>query len=207
MATAFKRFGASGVASANTTQVAYTVPTGYKAIIKSFIISNSSAGNVNLIVRMANFEILFNYMMKPYDTIVVPVMDQLLIAGNTITFSANAANSISYYISGIEALITDPEYADVIRLGIGSLPSDDGGAIVNSSVKDRLIKGMILCNTNSADTRVYMNVSGKIILQGFMIKGYDTILVPTTDILIPATEGILGSGYGVHYYITGKESG
>ncbi|APO43353.1 hypothetical protein BS614_04305 [Paenibacillus xylanexedens] len=206
MAATFKRLGAGNVSAANSTLTAYTVPVSYKAIIKSFIISNGSAGNVNLIVRMGSVEILFNYIMKPYDTIVVPVMDQLLIAGNTITFYASAGNSISYYISGIEALTTDPEYIDVTRFGLGLVPSDLGN-IVTSSAKDRLVKGIILCNTNSADTRVYMNVSTRNILQGFMIKAYETILVPTTDLLIPATEVIAASGYGINYYITGKELG
>jgi hypothetical protein len=155
---------------------------------------------------MANIEILFNYIMKPNDTIIVPVMDQLLVAGNTITIYASAGNSISYYISGIDTLTSGPEYADVVRMGLGYFQSENS-TIVTSSTKNRLVKGVILCNTGSADLRVYMSIAGYSLLQGFMVKGYDTILVPTTDLLLPASTTISAYGYGMSYYITGKELG
>ena len=211
MATTFKRLGAGTITTANTQTTVYTVPTGSKTIIKSFIISNSSASNVTIIVRMSMLEIIYNYIIQPNDTIVIPVMDQCLDAiDGTITIYASAANSISYYISGIETLTTDPEYSDVSRLGYGALPTyPTFNFLFGSVIKDRLVKGIILCNTKSADTRVYMNVTtgsgGFNILSGFLIKSYDTIVVPTTDLLIPGSSTISGSGAGVNYFITGKE--
>ncbi|HBU81774.1 MAG TPA: hypothetical protein DEF35_09060 [Paenibacillus sp.] len=209
MATTFKRLFGGSVPTANSTVNLYTVPTNYKTIIKSFIISNGSASGINVIVRVANTEILFNYILKAKDTIVIPVMDQCLIAGNAITIYVSGAsntNVISCYISGIEALTTDPEYSGVARMGLGIIPSSSS-TIVSSWSKERIVKGIILCNTNSSDTEVTMEVGGVRILQGFSIKGYDTILIPTTDLLIPASEVITAAGYGINYYITGKELG
>ncbi|UPK45208.1 hypothetical protein [Paenibacillus pabuli] len=203
MATSFKRLGSGNIQTANSQTTVYTVPTGNKAIVKSFILSNGSASSVTVIVRFAALEILFNYIMKPYDTIVVPVMDQCLFPSHTITVYASSA-TVSYYISGIETLTGDPEYLDITRLGYGILPANSS-ALFSATSKDRLVKGIILCNTNSADTRVSMDVSGWKLLQGFLIKGYETILVPTADLLLESQSTILGSGSGVNYYITGKE--
>ncbi|UPK45905.1 hypothetical protein [Paenibacillus pabuli] len=205
MTVILKRF-AGNIVDQNNVVTAYTVPLNYKTIVKSFFISNGSASTVSVTVRFANNAIMYNYVMKPNDAIAVPVVDQLLIAGNTITISATAANSISYYISGLEALTTDPEYSDVLRFGIGTVPVSSG-VIASSSSKDRLVKGIVLCNTFSSDARISMEVFGLRILQAFTVKASDTILIPTIDLLIPASEYITASASsgGVHYYITGKE--
>jgi hypothetical protein len=207
VATTFKALSVGNVLNANTTTTVYTVPTDSKTIIKSFIITNSSASGVTVIVRLAGTEILFNYIIKPYDTIVVPAMDQCIdITNGTISIYASAGNSISYYISGIETLLTDTEYSDVSRLGHGVLPTyPTYNFLFGSTSKNRLVKGLILCNTNSTDARVYLSISGFSILPGFTIKSYDTIIVPTTDLLLPASQTISGSGAGVNYYITGKD--
>ncbi|WP_408893524.1 hypothetical protein [Paenibacillus taichungensis] len=208
MATLFKRLGANTIVTANSTVTAYTVPTNCKTIIKSFIISNGSAATALVTIRFAGTAIVYLYAMKPYDTIVIPVVDQLLISGNSITLDSNAGNSISYYISGIEATIYDPEYADVLRFGAGTIPVSSG-TIVASSSKDRIVKGIVICNTNSSDKTISMWISGFNILQAFTVKSLDTILVPTSDLLIPTTETITASANsgGVQYYITGKELG
>ncbi|MGX1832380.1 hypothetical protein ACWIE6_29545 [Paenibacillus taichungensis] len=207
MATLFKRLGAGNDIAANSTITAYTVPLSYKTIVKSFIITNSSASSVIIAVSMANIGILSNYVMKPNDTILVPVMDQLLIAGNSITVYSTTASAISYYISGIETLVTDPEYADVLRFGYGAIQVSSGTIVSANSSKDRLIKGIILCNTATTDRKVSMWIFGWSILQPFTIKANDTILIPTSDILIPAGEYVTASSSasGVNYYITGKE--
>ncbi|RAW13592.1 hypothetical protein DC345_19820 [Paenibacillus taichungensis] len=208
MATLFKRLGAGNDITASSTVTAYTVPTSYKTIVKSFIITNSSASSVIISVVMASIGILSNYVMKPNDTILVPVMDQLMVARDSITVTTSTANAISYYISGIETLVADPEYADVLRLGGGAIPVTSG-IIVTTSSKDRLIKGIILCNTAAAERKVSMWIYGWSILQPFTIKANDTILIPTSDILIPAGEYVSASASatGVNYYITGKELG
>ncbi|WP_063564813.1 hypothetical protein [Paenibacillus sp. O199] len=207
MATTFKRLGAGNLATANDIVTAYTVPLLCKAIIKSFIISNGSASTVSVTVRFASTAIMYTYVMKPNDTILVPAMDQLLIAQSSITISANAGNSISYYISGIEALVTDPEYSYVVRLGLGTIPVSSGTIVNANSSIDRIVKGIVLCNTYASDAKVSIEVFGRSILQAITVKTLETILVPTSDLFIPSTEYMTASASsgGVHYYITGKE--
>lgn len=206
MATSFKRLGVGNIVDQNNTITAYIVPLSYKTIIKSFVISNGSAAAVAVTVQIANINIMSNYLISPNDTIVVPVMDQLLIAGNSITLYATAANSISFYISGVESLVTDPEYSDVLRVGLGSVPVSSG-TIVSAASKDRIVKGITLCNTSSTDRKISMEVFGWRILQVYTLKGFETILIPAMDLLIPAYEYMTASSSasGINYYITAKE--
>jgi hypothetical protein len=199
-----KRLAAGVISAANTNTVMYTSPTNKITIVKSFILCNMTTSNLEVIFRLANLEVLYRYNMKPSETIAVPIMDQVMVAGEQLSLYVYAASALSYYISGIEADINDVDYGSVKKLGADVMGSISE-TIVRSSTKDRLIKGMILCNTTSSDKAVTIKVGSITILSARNIKSYDTILVPCMDQLIPATEIMTGLGSGVNYYITGKE--
>lgn len=147
---------------------------------------------------------MYNYFIKPYDTILIPVMDQWLGPTEMVTINVSMGNAISYYICGIEATITDVDYASVKRMGANYM-DPTSKTLVTSSTKDRIIKGMILCSTTSVDRAVTIEFGTFKILQSHVIKSYNAILVPCMDHILPAGEIITGMGSGVNYYITGQE--
>ncbi|WP_426332704.1 hypothetical protein ACN9MH_15440 [Paenibacillus silvae] len=199
-----KMFGAGVITNANTVITMYTAPSSRISIIKSLTLCNSSSSPVTAILRLGGVEVLFNYTIKPNATIVVPVMDQCMLAGDTITLYCSNANAINYYISGIEATLTDADYSSVKRLGMGVLRSVSD-IIVGTSTKDRMIKGIILCNTSTYDVAASIEFGSYKILSSYLMKSYDTILIPTMDHVLPANATVSGLGSGINYFITGTE--
>jgi hypothetical protein len=101
MAVVTKRLGRGIVGTTTTT--AYQVPVNATALIKAVTLCNQSASNVtvNMILASSTY-VIANHVIKAGDTITIPFLDQVINANETIIFTASAASSVHYYISGKE---------------------------------------------------------------------------------------------------------
>lgn len=100
MPTVDKRLCAGTLGSSNGTL--YTVPTGSLTIVKSLTICNKSAAAEDVTLKLNGVEILAGYVLAAKKTVTIPMIDQIIHAGELIEGLASAAAAINYYISGKE---------------------------------------------------------------------------------------------------------
>lgn len=100
MAVVAKRF-AKGITQGTNNFIAHTAITGAVTVIKAFTLCNTTASNLNITITLAETEIIKNHVIKAYDTITLPFLDQIIIGGETVKIQGSAAG-ITYYISGKE---------------------------------------------------------------------------------------------------------
>lgn len=88
----------------NTNATLYTAPAaaGNHAILKSLILCNKTGSAANATMLLNDVEIVAAHGIDPNDTICIPVIDQILEAGETIKGFADSPGAITYYLSGKE---------------------------------------------------------------------------------------------------------
>jgi len=101
MADTLKKL-ASGVLG-TTSSTLYTVPANTKAIVKSIILCNKTTADKYATITFAGTNVIYQHTVKAKDTLVVQ-MTAILESSATITGLAEAADTIDYYISGIEVV-------------------------------------------------------------------------------------------------------
>lgn len=89
-------------AFAYTVQTLYTAPVGATTIVKSLTLCNTGDANCGVTLLLAGTPILHEYILEAHDTLTVPVIDQVIHSGETITGDCDIDASISFYISGKE---------------------------------------------------------------------------------------------------------
>ncbi|MFK0524739.1 hypothetical protein ACINKY_21295 [Paenibacillus illinoisensis] len=101
MAVVAKRF-AKGLGTAALTTV-YTVPANTTAILKAITLCNTAAsGEVDFSLTLGGTKIINSHKIKAFDTITIPFLDQVLVAGETIQIQSASGGSVSYIMSGKE---------------------------------------------------------------------------------------------------------
>ncbi|WP_017690151.1 hypothetical protein [Paenibacillus sp. PAMC 26794] len=101
MAVTPKRF-AKGVGSTALTTV-YTVPANTTAILKAITLCNiASSLSVDFSMIIGGTKIINSHKIKEFDTITIPFLDQILLAGETIQIQSASGGAVSYIISGKE---------------------------------------------------------------------------------------------------------
>jgi hypothetical protein len=103
MATITSKRFAKGSALTTLTTV-YTVPANATAQIKAVSLCNTTAANVEFNMNLADTSLIWKHVIKAYDTITLPFMDQIIHAGETIKVasSINTTGGLVFYISGKE---------------------------------------------------------------------------------------------------------
>ncbi|CAM4469061.1 hypothetical protein [Paenibacillus xylanexedens] len=100
MAVTSKRF-AKGQATTTLTTV-YTVPASTTSFLKALTICNTAAsGEVDFTMTLGGTKIINSHKLKAFDTITIPFLDQIILAGETIQVQS-AGNAASFFISGKE---------------------------------------------------------------------------------------------------------
>ncbi|OMF09547.1 hypothetical protein BK129_01445 [Paenibacillus amylolyticus] len=101
MAVTPKRF-AKGLGSTALTTV-YTVPANTIAILKAITLCNTSAnGEVDFTMSLGGTKIINSHKIKAFDTITIPFLDQVILAGETIQIQSASGAVVSYIMSGKE---------------------------------------------------------------------------------------------------------
>jgi hypothetical protein len=102
MATTNKRLCAGVLTDSSTTL--YTAPAGSGdyAILKSLILCNTDTSAAEVTILMNDVAIVSAHIIAAHDTIVIPVIDQILEASDTIKGHASTAAVVTYYLSGKE---------------------------------------------------------------------------------------------------------
>ncbi|OMF05280.1 hypothetical protein BK129_14945 [Paenibacillus amylolyticus] len=102
MAVIAKRLAKGGATTTLTT--VYTAPANTTTLIKAVSICNTTAANVEFNMNLADTSVIWKHVVKPYDTITLPFMDQIIQAGETIRLSTSTSTTggLTYYISGKE---------------------------------------------------------------------------------------------------------
>jgi len=102
MATTDKRL-CSGVFGASNATL-YTAPAtaGNYVIVKAVTICNKTSASHTVTLKFDAIEVVATHTILGYDTVTIPFIDQILEASEIIEGSADAADSINYYISGKE---------------------------------------------------------------------------------------------------------
>jgi len=102
MAVVAKRFAKGGTTTTMTT--VYTAPANTTAQIKAVTLCNTTATNVEFNMNLADTSVIWKHVIKPYDTITLPFMDQIIHAGETIRESGSTSTTggLTFYISGKE---------------------------------------------------------------------------------------------------------
>ncbi|OMF17059.1 hypothetical protein BK131_03540 [Paenibacillus amylolyticus] len=197
--------------SSGSAQTVYTPLSGQKAtIMKSMILNNSSASAVIVNVIVNGYYLLFGYSIKPGESIVVPVLDQVLSGtGDLIRIGASVSSVVSYYISGVEYDTNDSsgDYYYARRMARTSVAANEGGKlIVPQSNTKRIIKSLVVANVNGSEVTLGVSFAGTSVVSGFKLKAYDTIVVPTFDAVLEDGQTIACSASGlVSVHVSGKE--
>lgn len=101
MSVVTKRLGHGQLATSQIEM--YFVPPDTTTIVKALTVCNRAATAVSLTLRFNETYIVMNHTIKPLDTVIIPCMDQVLHAGESITGSCSVStNGLNYYISGKE---------------------------------------------------------------------------------------------------------
>lgn len=102
MATTNKRLCAGTLTDSSAT--IYTAPasSGNYAILKSLILCNKTASVAKATILLDDVEIVAARAIYPFDTICIPVIDQIVQEGETIKGFSDTASAINYYLSGKE---------------------------------------------------------------------------------------------------------
>ncbi|WP_124117070.1 hypothetical protein [Paenibacillus xylanexedens] len=192
-------------------QTIYTPPSGAKAIvIKSMMLNNSSPSPIIVSVLLNGYHILINYSIKPNDSIIVPVVDQILSGtGDTIKISASVTSVISYYISGVEYETNDvnSDYYYARQIDRTTIAAADGNKGIGSvTAAKRIIKSLVVCNPNNTEVSFSIAFAGTWIVNAFKVKAYDTILVPTFDaVLEPGFTITCNANNLISLHLSGKD--
>lgn len=98
---------ASGVFSITPNTVVYSAPTGSGnyTIIKSLTICNKLDFEADVTIVFNGVEILSKYVIAGRDTVTIPVLDQIIHAGENIFAFASAEDNVTFYLSGKEVTI------------------------------------------------------------------------------------------------------
>ncbi|MDQ0658746.1 hypothetical protein [Paenibacillus sp. W2I17] len=158
----------------------YTPPTGKRTVLKSMTVCNSSPTAQNFFIRLNGIDFVWSRSIKPYETLVIPVFDQVLFSGQTITVWAQTANTIHVRLSGY-----DTDRTDLITFRFRATTSD----ITVSSGKF-LVKSIAICTAANDPITFDMKFGSNYIICNHPLKPLDTMLIPTLDQIIESGEGI-----------------
>ncbi len=101
MTTVLKKLASGTLGTSSSTL--YTVPASTKTIVKSIILCNKTSSDKYATITFAGTDVIYQHTVKAKDTLVVQ-MTAILEASATIAGLAEAADTIGYYISGIEVV-------------------------------------------------------------------------------------------------------
>lgn len=183
----------------------YTSPVGKKTIIKSITINNNSSTDQSFTIRMAGYSIVYNHVIKPNDTIILPASGFVLLSNETLS----VGNSSSLYIRVTgEVIDTSILLSPIVILRSTALTTSATGTQYRNTSNDVLIKSVSLCNITASPVAVSFYMGGFGIISAKMINRYDTLTIPFLDQLlikgdyVQAWAGVEGA---IVPYVTGIE--
>ncbi|MDT9719115.1 hypothetical protein QVE09_09395 [Paenibacillus sp. ClWae2A] len=100
MAVVAKRFFKGSVSLSEIN--AYTVPSGTMAMVKAVTLCNQSGAAAKFTMTLGFTNVIYNHEIKANDTVTIPFLDQIMLAGEVIRISCNPTNAIAIVISGKE---------------------------------------------------------------------------------------------------------
>ncbi|MER2061425.1 MAG: hypothetical protein ABS894_00690 [Aerococcus urinaeequi] len=176
----------------------YTAPTGKRTVIKSMTVCNSSPTTQTFHVMLNNIPFVWLRSIKPYETLVIPVFDQVLTSGQYISVLASAASSIHVRLSGY-----DTDRTDLITFRFKAGTSD-----TTVSGSKLLVKSIAICTDGSGQITFDMRFGTNYIICNQPLNPVDTILIPTLDQILEGGEGISSKVsntlLGVHVHINAQ---
>ncbi|MCM3204418.1 hypothetical protein [Paenibacillus illinoisensis] len=175
-----------------TSTIAYTVPNGKYAVIKSVIICNSSINtSVTFRLSIGGGNIAQDHTLKGGDTLVLDELDFPLLPGETIVIYGSTS-SARMIISGFERDYDSKNYP-YLKV-VTTVTVGGGGIYTPANDFDAIIKSIVICNSTNTNATVSMNTSVSLI-NCKIIKPYDTLIVPLPKIF-------LGKGKQLYQYTT-----
>lgn len=184
------RLYADSVPSTNT--VIYSGVTNKVTILKSLIVCGSGAESR---FRLDINGTLFCYhLLKPNETIVIPVMDMIIAPGVNISmYCPTGFCSARLTAAQIDAPSTS---AAGIEFFTDSLGLSGNTKEIVTSGKKRIIKSIVLCNTSNLPSVVGLRIGGNAdnynMVRDYTMKGYETIHIPVTDSYMDVSDRING---------------
>ena len=88
-----------GAASTDSTTL-YTVPAGTKALVTSFVVTNTSPQSAKYTITLDGVEVAKDATVDAYDSIIIE-FKQVLDAGKILAGSSSAA-TVNFSVSGLE---------------------------------------------------------------------------------------------------------
>lgn len=201
---------ASGIiqGSVGSPAIVYTTNGNRTTLIKSLLICNSNNTPTEVIVTISNVYYM-RYTMKANETLHVPIADQVLLT-TADAVRMGSSSRADFYLCGIEIDTRDSlgPYYNVKRLARTHVSSNNVTIVSSFSVK-RMIKNFVVCNTSSTAATVRVSIGVVNLLWDYPLKGYETLVIPSMDLILEAGDSITASNSSntasIAFHITGLE--
>ncbi|MDN8592012.1 hypothetical protein Q0V21_25020 [Paenibacillus sp. 11B] len=204
MATAIKKLYAGiGVATATSPYVVYTVPSGKRVIIKSITVANPTSTDQRFTITLAGYPIVYNHVIKAFDTFVLPAAGFVLNQIETISFGS--APTIHINVTGV-VFDTSERVKPYVLIRANTVTTSQTGTVFKDTLNDVLIKSVTFCNLTASDTTIALSIGDYQIIGGKLLKAYDTLTIPFLDQLLVKGETLAAwasSASTVSFYATG----
>lgn len=82
-------------------RMVYTAPAGTTTLVKALTICNNGLTEQVFGLELAGTYLIAGYKVKPFQTLTIPFMDQVIHSGESIFISGNST-AVNFYISGKE---------------------------------------------------------------------------------------------------------
>lgn len=97
-----KRLCKGTLADANATLYTSPAVEGGYTVIKAITLCNKTATDQKVTIKFAGTEVIAEHAVAANDTVTIPFIDQIINTTELIEGLCDAANAITYYISGKE---------------------------------------------------------------------------------------------------------
>lgn len=158
----------------------YTAPAGKRAVLKSLTLCNITSSDQIFYIEVAGYYFVHLQTIKAYDTLVIPVFDQVLTAGNSIRIWSQNANSIVARLSGYETDRTD------LITARANLTATDTNIISGSATL--LIKSIAICCRTTDPVKLNLLFGSDYIISNRSLGKLETLFIPVADQYLPAGE-------------------
>ncbi|KAA8747308.1 hypothetical protein [Paenibacillus sp. UASWS1643] len=167
----------------------YTVPPGKRAVLKSLTLCNQTSSDQLYHIELGGLSFVHLQTIKAYDTLVIPVFDQVLTAGSRVRIWSQNANSIVARLSGYE---TDRTDLITIRANLTATDTTilSGGAAM-------LIKSIAVCCRTTDPVKLNLLFGNDYIISNRALGKLETLFIPVSDQYFPAGEIIKSGAPGV----------
>jgi hypothetical protein len=161
-----------GYASTNSVGSIYTVPWGKTVILKSLTICNTSATKQMFSVELEGIDFARLHDIEPGQTLVIPVLDQVMKASESVLVFCPTANALSVRLSG---KVTDRTDMLTARMKVNTT---DTTVIPAGKM---IVKSIVICTLSTSQIDFYMKLGSDYVIYGKALKPLDTLFIPFLD--------------------------